>query len=301
MEYPLVSCIVTSYNKTELLYEAIDSILEQDYPKIELLLTDDCSSGFSKTDFERYIATNKKTNIVRYVVNKQEQNVGTVKNTNSMLVIARGEYFVGLDGDDVLYNEHVISDIVERFLQTGAEYLACSRCKCDKDLNPIGLFPTEEQKNSFETAKSWQEQLGHFAAFDFLEIDAHVFSRKVVENLGEYDERFRQWQDGPRLVRYVESGRTIIPAFDIVYIKYRQGGVSNAPNSNSESLAHLTEDKNLFIELVTIPNKQYCDKRKFNKVMLWYQLGKPHSFITKIKLCIKYPLEVAELIAQRMK
>ena len=299
LEYPLVSCIVTSYNKIKLLYEAIDSVLEQDYPKIELLLTDDCSPDFNIDEFKKYIEANKSDNIVRYVVHKQEQNVGTVKNTNSMLNIARGEYFVGLDGDDVLYNNHVISAIVERFRQTGAEYLACSRCKCDQFLNPIGFFPTEEQKKTFMSAKNWQDQLGHFAVFDFLEIDAHVFSRRVVEKLGAYDERFRQWQDGPRLVHYVETRKMIFPAFDIVYIKYRQGGVSNAPGSNSESLSHLTADKNLFIELVTIPNKQYCNKKKFNKVMLWYQLGKPHSSIKKIELCIRYPLEVTEMLIQR--
>ena len=64
---PLVSCIVICYKKFEYLFDAIRSVLIQNYPRIELLVSDDASP-----DFERY-----REKITRFV----QQNAGVPRET----------------------------------------------------------------------------------------------------------------------------------------------------------------------------------------------------------------------------
>ena len=56
----LITIILTNYNNEEYIYKAIDSILEQDYGNIELIITDDCSKKFDKDKINNYIDKNKK-------------------------------------------------------------------------------------------------------------------------------------------------------------------------------------------------------------------------------------------------
>lgn len=45
---PLVSVIITTYNRADLVNRSIDSVLEQDYENIEIIVVDDCSSDHTE-------------------------------------------------------------------------------------------------------------------------------------------------------------------------------------------------------------------------------------------------------------
>ena len=68
------------YKNFNYIYGALDSIMNQNYSKIEIVVSDDGSPGFPKQDIIEYIETHKKNNIVGYQVFSNEKNVGTVRN-----------------------------------------------------------------------------------------------------------------------------------------------------------------------------------------------------------------------------
>ena len=47
--------ILTNYNGEEYIYNALDSIFIQDYPNIQLIITDDSSTNFDQSSLEKYI------------------------------------------------------------------------------------------------------------------------------------------------------------------------------------------------------------------------------------------------------
>jgi len=57
----LVSVLVLSYNNLQYINECLNSILEQSYPYIEIIISDDFSSDLQKDELEYYIKSNKKT------------------------------------------------------------------------------------------------------------------------------------------------------------------------------------------------------------------------------------------------
>lgn len=291
-EYPLVTCIITCYKKFSYLFDAIDSVLQQDYPKIELLVTDDGSEQFPQTAVEEFIQERGRSNIVRWHVNHHIRNVGTVRNINSMLKIAKGEYFIGLDGDDVFYDNAVFRKIVNRFKSTGVDFLSCSRLQCTEQLEPVKVLPTPEQKKEIALLDTARKQFESFAVFRFLDMasgSAMYFSRGNLNRMGLFDEQYRNWQDGPRIAEYVRLGNCIPTAFDIVSVRYRDGGVSNAPRKNSDAFVHISADRERYIKSVLEPDTQNRNKKQRRNILFWYNWDKCETVFQRFMVMIRYP------------
>src|SRR5688572_17065204 len=90
---PLVSIVVPSYNHARYLGEAIDSILAQDYPKIELIVIDDGSTDGSPEILRGY---GKRFHW------ELQTNQGQVATLNRGWMMSRGDIIGYLSADDVL-------------------------------------------------------------------------------------------------------------------------------------------------------------------------------------------------------
>jgi glycosyltransferase involved in cell wall biosynthesis len=96
IESPLVTIGIPTYNRLEMLRSAVESIAEQTYSNIELVISDNSSSDgtqdfLSSLEFEFPLK-------VLY----QSQNIGMRENWNACLNEANGDYFLLLSDDDML-------------------------------------------------------------------------------------------------------------------------------------------------------------------------------------------------------
>lgn len=110
-----VSVIILTYNQMDYLYDAIKSVLNQDYPNIELIVSDDASCNFQKGMLEKFIEENKTDNIKNTIIIVNSSNVGTVKNINGALKKCTGDIIMPLASDDVFYDKTIVSKVVDRF------------------------------------------------------------------------------------------------------------------------------------------------------------------------------------------
>ncbi len=92
----LVSVITPIYNAQAYLSETLQSVFEQDYENIEIVLVDDCSSDGT----DRLVAELQKTH-GQIVYFRQPKNLGAGAARNKALELARGQYVAFLDSDDV--------------------------------------------------------------------------------------------------------------------------------------------------------------------------------------------------------
>jgi glycosyltransferase involved in cell wall biosynthesis len=93
---PLVSVGCAVYNGAETLRRALDALVRQDYPCLEIIMCDDGSTDASRAICQEYAA--RYTNI-RYAEN--EVNLGIIGNYNKLFRLAKGKYFLWADQDDV--------------------------------------------------------------------------------------------------------------------------------------------------------------------------------------------------------
>jgi glycosyltransferase involved in cell wall biosynthesis len=123
---PLVSVIVPVFNGERYLRESLDSILQQTYPRTEILVMDDASTD----DTPKIIASYGDK--VHY--HRQAENRGIYGNMNDGIAMAQGEYVAIYHADDV-YHPRIVEREVE-FLQQHPEAGAVF-CK-DIFINPEG-------------------------------------------------------------------------------------------------------------------------------------------------------------------
>jgi glycosyltransferase involved in cell wall biosynthesis/lipopolysaccharide biosynthesis regulator YciM len=104
---PLVSVIMTVYGRDEFLDVAIDSILNQTYQNIELIIVDDCSPDDAYVYLQKMAEQEPRMN-----VRQVEKNGGTYCAKNSALSIARGEYIAFMDSDDWTHPQRIEKQIL---------------------------------------------------------------------------------------------------------------------------------------------------------------------------------------------
>lgn len=100
---PLVSIIITSYNKGKTLERAIKSAINQSYKNCEVIVVDDCSTDNSFDIIERY---QKQINTI-----KNPNNVGLVASRQVGINNCSGDYITFLDADDKL-NRNAIKNCI---------------------------------------------------------------------------------------------------------------------------------------------------------------------------------------------
>ena len=103
---PLVSVIIPNYNYARYVCEAIDSVLTQTYPNIEIIVVDDGSKDESKEILQSYGGKIK-------TILQQNQGVSAARNNG--LTESKGEFIAFLDADDVWLPQKIEKQI-ERFL-----------------------------------------------------------------------------------------------------------------------------------------------------------------------------------------
>lgn len=115
-EQPLVSVLMTVYNREKFISEAIESVLASHYQNWELIVVDDCSSDKSleiARDFEKRDA--------RIKVYSNEKNLTDYPNRNRAASYAKGKYIKYLDSDDIIYpyGLSIMVDRMEQFPDAG--------------------------------------------------------------------------------------------------------------------------------------------------------------------------------------
>lgn len=95
--YPLVSVMLPVYNQKDYIEEAIDSILIQEYPKIQIVVGDDGSSDGTVEILKEY----ERKYPEKIVLIKNETNLGITRNCNKILSHCKGEFIALFAGDDV--------------------------------------------------------------------------------------------------------------------------------------------------------------------------------------------------------
>ncbi len=112
----LVSIIIPSYNSRDYICGAVDSVLNQTYDNIEILIIDDNSQDDTLEVLKKYL-DNPKVNIYKSPV-----NVGPYVLKNYMLDKIKGKYFTILDSDDI--------DVPTKIEKQVAEFKKNSKIKC---------------------------------------------------------------------------------------------------------------------------------------------------------------------------
>jgi len=173
-EYPLISVIMPAYNAERYIKQAIDSILNQTYTNIELLIIDDASTDSTASIIASY--HDKRVRIY-----KNEKNTGYLKTSNILLSLAKGAFITFQDADD-------FSDInkIEYQLKTFEKHPEIGVCatnyiamRDDGSEMFCSIFPLE-----------FNDIMSYIPENFYIHPNTFLFKREVYESVGGYREYF---------------------------------------------------------------------------------------------------------------
>lgn len=222
----LYSIVVTHYNQMEFIYEALDSVFKQNYPNIELIVTDDKSKSFDKKTVIDYIEKKKKKNITNYIIIANDTNLGTTKTLNKAIKKSNGDYIQFFAADDALYDENVITNFVNA-LENSEEFVVSSQCYlCGTTLDDIqGKYVPTKLAKSLNN-KSAKEQYVEVAKRCLYGAGATAYKKEIFEKVGLFDESFKLVEDWSYYLLLTLNGYKI-KYVDFVSFLHRSGGVSH--------------------------------------------------------------------------
>jgi glycosyltransferase involved in cell wall biosynthesis len=219
MDSPLVSVIIPNYNYANYLPEAVDSVLNQTYPNIELIVVDDGSSDNSKEVLASY---------GERVVAVFQENQGVSATRNNGVAVSRGELIAFLDADDV-WLPTKIEKQVQRFVSDTTLGLV-----------HVGVDEVDPDGNSLITRL---EGLEGRVAGDLLMLKSQsifgggsglMVPRKVFDEVGGFDLRLSTSADWDMF--YQISERYAVGFVAEILVKYR------VHNSNMHGNVKAMED-----------------------------------------------------------
>jgi len=97
IENPIVSVLMTAFNRELYIADAIESVLASSFEDFELIIVDDCS-----TDRTVEIAKKYEIQDARVKVYVNAKNLGDYPNRNRAASYAKGKYLKYLDSDDLM-------------------------------------------------------------------------------------------------------------------------------------------------------------------------------------------------------
>ena len=222
-----VSIITTCYNREKTIAQAIESVLNQDYPDIEYIVVD----GGSRDDSLKIIRS-YGSRISKVV---SERDGGMYEAINKGIKMAEGDIVGLLHSDDFLIHNHIISEIVERFKQTAADMVYGDGLFVDAD-------QTDKVIRDWRSGnyRRWKVRLGWLP----LHPTAYI-KRNVMGQYGLYNEKYQIAADSDFLLRYLYKADLKVEYLGKYVLRMRMGGLST---DGKKRKAMWKEDVEMFRE-----------------------------------------------------
>lgn len=247
----LVSICIVSYNAEDTIIETLESILQQDYKRLELIVSDDCSKDTTVSVATKWMNDNS-SRFERCKVLSGIENVGTVLNLRRCINEATGEWIKVFSADDLLIPTAISSYMENVKLNQSYDFFCC-------DLQPFSygrtVTPQIEKalKDFFLSVSETYEQKLRKNDYSYTIMGpGFFFTKKLYDLVDGYDPRFPMYEEWPFVYKIINAGYDIRPV-NLKLVKYRVSNTSLSGNTKSPAAKRLLQSKKDFFNQVRKP------------------------------------------------
>jgi glycosyltransferase involved in cell wall biosynthesis len=224
MHVPKVSIALCTYNGIKFIKEQIDSVINQSYKELEIIIVDDNSTDGTYNYLKTYLEHDTRVKLYR-----NEQNLGLVGNFEKAINLCTGDFVALCDQDDIwnldkisLMVEHINDNLLiyhdsQLVDESGADIVKASEC-----------FNMYEGNNPLA-----------FIFFNCVSGHACMFQQKLISVLNQYSFEPQFYHDW--WIAFVAANCGTIKYLDLPLVKYRQHqqSVTDIRNVKENSLSVL--------------------------------------------------------------
>jgi glycosyltransferase involved in cell wall biosynthesis len=198
---PIVSVLMTSFNREAFIEESMYSVLNSSFTDLELIVSDDCSSDNTIEIVKKIASLDSR---VKWHIN--EKNLGDYPNRNKVASIAKGKYIMYVDSDDTIQKDAI--EFVVKHLNQNPNAQFSVIYPFEDVVKPIVLTP----KDSFRK---------HFFDKSFLNLGPGgvVFNRHFFISNLSYSEQYGPANDLYSHLKFASKGNVLLLPYR--YLNYR--------------------------------------------------------------------------------
>lgn len=273
---PLVSIIIPVYKVEKYLPACIDSVLNQTYSNLEIILVDDGSPDRCGEICDEYAKNDARIRVIH------KENGGVAAARNTAISSAQGDYLYFVDSDDFIAND-TIEDLVG-LAQTHEADMVCA-ATCSVDEQGAVLRDVKHETSSGTITLTQAEALRYYAAKEWAPWNRLIKADVHREILFPH---FKICEDEATKFKLIARCQTIVNT-DIVkyFYRIRQGSATASDSkvdrmdmfySRQQNLNYLKEHHP---QIVALFLPCFCDAALFNLGRL---VSQDQNQQTKIKL-----------------
>lgn len=268
--------VLLHYNQMEYIEEAIISVMKQDYKNIELIIADDCSPQFDYKKIEKMIKKHNKHNF-EYKILSMKKNSGTVKNLNSAIKKATGDFIHFLASDDALYNSKVVSRFVKEFKDKNKNIITAQCIMCDEKLKGHKTYVDSKLANKLNKkgVSALFEKMSEYCIYC---AGATVYRTKVLKKYKLFDEKYKYIEDWTAWLNLTRNGE-MMHYVDFIAFKHRDGGISHSEYTQSTLPAHVRGYYKDLLEGTVNETLPFINE---------YKISEQYRIVKKFQDCINY-------------
>src|SRR5262245_20824333 len=230
MTAPLISCIIPVFNGERYLREAVDSILQQTYRPLEVILIDDGS-----TDGTAAVAAGYEEQIT-YL---RQSNAGPAAARNLGLSVARGEFLAFLDADDLWHQEKLACQMARFATRPELEW-------CLTYLQNFWIAELSEEAAKWRNHQSMQPLPGYL-------LQTLLAKRTVFDSIGQFNPQLSIGEETDWFLRAIEQ-QTVMEMLPDVLV-YRRFHYTN------RTYLEMSQNRGILTHII----KASLDRRRLNK------------------------------------
>lgn len=289
----LVSVIIATYRRENKLFDAINSLVNQSYNKIEIIVVDD---NFDKVWNEKVlqILNNFNDKRIKYLRNKK--NLGSAKARNVGIKYSCGEYVTFLDDDDI-YTKFKVERQLNEMIEN----------KADFSITDISIFNANGQlaetrsrdyiiKNDYTSLKKYHMK------FHLTGTDSLMFKREYLLGIGLFPDQ--DTGDEYYLMDAAIEKKGVFVHVPFSDIKAYLNPVEEGLSSSIKRLygeEQLLDFKRKDFNLINLSDQKFILMRYYIVIAYIYyqQKNHPKTLLFLLKSLLKHPIGFIKTIKKR--
>lgn len=293
----MVSIVITLYNKEKYVSECIQSVIDQSFTDIEIIVVND-----KTTDSSRDIVASFNDNRIKIIDNPE--NVGAGMSRRIGIEHATGKYVILLDADDYISQDY-IKVLVEHAEESNADIVSGNIIIPDNEMFMNVTRKTLMHNNEFFVT---QDEKLKFKQYEMLSFINNKLIRKRLWDKVEYS-GLRFIEDAPTYERLIYHANKIqnISNIESIYYYYRTDdtGLINTSNFIKRTTYQILYLYDTYAYFKSINDLQYYDKiisnkRNIIKYLQFFNAEKVHhlEYVKMFEIDFKRCEEACELLLE---
>ena len=235
---PLVSVIIPVYKTQPYLPRCVNSVLNQTYRNLQIILVDDGSPDNCGKICDEFKENDSRVEVIH------TENKGVAAARNTGLLAAKGEWISWVDSDDWIENDMI-------------EYLLCNALKYRADVTVCGHNIFQEQKTYSNSVNEVTVYTTEQALHLLLDIQCHtmenylwdkLYNRSVFDGISFFEGK--NFEDFSVLYKLIERSNLIVCLPEVKYNYLQHEGSIMKDNSIKNKLDHYDAAKNRYDYLI---------------------------------------------------